>query len=59
MMLVGTALARQVAAAQVGSLKQEAMKAELQVRRPLKQQAIDLGYDVPFMQIPRIVKEGF
>jgi hypothetical protein len=57
--LVGSTPARRAVAARPGSLKREAIEAELRVERAVKRQTIDLGCEIPFQRIPPIVKEGF
>jgi hypothetical protein len=50
---------RRAVAARLGSLKREAIEAELRVERAVKRRAIDLGCEIPFTRLPRIVEEGF
>jgi hypothetical protein len=45
-------------AARPGSLKREAMEAELRVLQPKKRRVIDLG-EIPFKRLPAVVEEGF
>jgi hypothetical protein len=57
--LVGAMAPPRVVAARPGSLKREAIEAELRVRQCRKRQAIDLGSDIPFIRIPQLVEDGF
>jgi hypothetical protein len=57
--LVGLNPPPRAMAARPGSLKRAAIKAEHRADRPVKRQAIDLGYSIPFVCIPEIVEEGF
>ncbi|KFZ24668.1 hypothetical protein V502_00852 [Pseudogymnoascus sp. VKM F-4520 (FW-2644)] len=59
--LVGSTPPRRAVAARPGSLKREAIEAELRVERAVKRKlrVIDLGCEIPFTRIPRIVEEGF
>ena len=57
--LVGHAPVARVIAARPGSLKRAAIEAELWADRPAKRQVVDLGSDMPFTRIPKIIEEGF
>ena len=57
--LVGHTPPVRAIAARPGSLKRAAIEAESRAARPVKRQAIDLGYEVPFTRIPTIVEDGF
>jgi hypothetical protein len=60
--LVGHTPPARTITARPGSLKREASEAmEVQRRaaRPVRRLRIDLGYEIPFTQIPRVVEEGF
>jgi hypothetical protein len=61
--LVGSKAApSRILAARPGSLKREAMEAELRVqerRQPRARRVIDLGGDIPFRRLPRLVHDGF
>ncbi|KFY92195.1 hypothetical protein V500_04256 [Pseudogymnoascus sp. VKM F-4518 (FW-2643)] len=59
--LVGSTPPRRAVAARPGSLKREPIEAELRVERAVKRKlrVIDLGREIPFTRIPRIVEEGF
>ena len=48
-----------VVAAQPGSLKHEAIEAELRVRQCCKHQVINLGSDIPFIRILQLVEDSF
>jgi hypothetical protein len=48
-----------VVAARPGSLKRDAIEAELWVKQLTKRWAIDLGCAIPFTCIPQLVEDGF
>jgi len=56
---VGAVPVPRVAAARLGSLKRDAMEAELRVKQSTKRRAIDLGCEIPFTRIPPLVEDGF
>ncbi|KFZ19813.1 hypothetical protein V502_03459, partial [Pseudogymnoascus sp. VKM F-4520 (FW-2644)] len=57
--LVGHAPPQRVFAARPGSLKREAMEAEMRIERPAKRRTIELGYEIPFKCVPEVIQEGF
>ncbi|KFY79968.1 hypothetical protein V499_01117 [Pseudogymnoascus sp. VKM F-103] len=59
--LVGSPPPRRAVAARPGTLKSEAIEAEMRVERAVKRKrrVIDLGCEIPFTRIPLIVEEGF
>jgi hypothetical protein len=57
--LVGQAPPTRVIVARPGSLKRAAIEAEISADRPAKRQVIDLGSNIPFTQVPKIIDEGF
>jgi hypothetical protein len=57
--LVGAIPPPRAIVARPGSLKRAAIEAEHRAQRPVKRQAIDLGYGIPFTRIPDLVEEGF
>lgn len=57
--LVGHSPPIRAIAARPGSLKRAAIEAEHRAARPAKRQVIDLGHEVPFTSIPKIVEDGF
>jgi hypothetical protein len=57
--LVGAMAPPRVVAARPGSLKRDAMEAELRVQQPVKRRVIDLGADIPFTRLPKLVEDGF
>jgi hypothetical protein len=59
--IVGSTPPRRAVAARPGSLKREAIEAELRVERAVKRKlrVMDLGSEIPFTRIPLIVEEGF
>jgi hypothetical protein len=56
---VGAVPLPRVTAARPGSLKRDAMEAELRVNQSRKRRAIDLGCEIPFTRIPPLVEDGF
>lgn len=57
--LVGVATPIRVMAARAGSLKRDAMEAELRVQQPKKRRVINMGCEIPFTRIPELVEDGF
>jgi len=57
--LVGVIAPPYVVAARTGSLKRDALEAELRVQQRPKRRLIDLGHDIPFTRIPQLVEDGF
>src|ERR1700722_11414051 len=57
--LVGQAPPTRAIAAQPGSLKQAAIYAEICADRPAKRRVIDLGSDIPFTQVLKMIDSGF
>jgi len=57
--LVGQAPPTRAIVARPGSLKRAAIEAETCADRPLKQRVIDLGSDIPFTCVPKMIDEGF
>jgi hypothetical protein len=48
-----------VVAAQPRSLKRKAIEAKLQVQQSVKRRAIDLGANIPFTYLLKLVEDGF
>jgi hypothetical protein len=57
--LVGHIAPIRAIAARPGSLKRAAIEAESRAGRPMKRQAIDFGYEIPFTSVPSVIHDGF
>jgi hypothetical protein len=45
--------------ARPSGVKWAAIKAEHRMKQPIKKRRIDFGYTIPFINIPKLVEDGF